>query len=307
MSDDTIYAMKSLKEKAEVFIHDYAKATLFLFFTVVLSGVFYFLLLVVAPKKLQVTFFNVGQGDAIFIETPSGKQMLIDGSASNIILDRLGEEMSYFDRTLDVVIATHGDADHVTGLIPVLSQYTVSTIVVSPVISSSGIFDELQNEIDKEADLGAKVHVAKKGDVIDFGDGVVARVLYPRKNISQKTDTNDASVSAVISYGEHSFLLTGDLSASYESLLIDASLPKRVTVYKAGHHGSKTSSGALLLSRTQPEYVVISAGKDNKYGHPHAETVERLKKYSKEILSTIDKGTVTFLTNGRMLEVKVQN
>jgi competence protein ComEC len=99
--------------------------------------------------------------------------------------------------------------------------------------------------------------------------------------------------------------LTGDLPTAYESSLASSGLlAKNITVYKAGHHGSKTSSGEQLLSYIKPEYAVISAGKDNKYGHPNGEALERLQKYSKEILSTIERGTITFVSDGRIVEVE---
>ena len=119
----------------------------------------------------------------------------------------------------------------------------------------------------------------------------------------KKNDTNDASVSLILTYGDETFLLTGDLPGTEETKLLQSSLPKNVTVYKAGHHGSKYSSSEPLLSYIHPEYAVISAGKDNKYGHPNPEALERLKKYSKEIISTIDRGTISFMADGRMMEV----
>ena len=236
------------------------------------------------PQKLKISFLDVGQGDAIFLQTPSGHDMLIDGGPTNKILERLGKEMNYFDRDIDVVVATHPDADHVTGLIPVLEKYNVRTIVVSPTDGSTGVFTDLQTHIDNE---GADIHVARTGDRIDFGDGVTATVLYPPKNyIPKKNDTNDASVSMVITYGNHTFLLTGDLpssrepkligallslrtSASAERKLVGSSANSNITVYKAGHHGSNTSSGDQLLGYIKPEYTIISAGKDNKLSLIH--------------------------------------
>ncbi len=295
--------MKTLLERVLKCREEYGKVGAFIFLLLIILATGYFCFSASVPKKLQVTFFDIGQGDAIFIETPSGKQMLIDGGASALVLEKLAQEMSYFDNTVDVVVATHGDADHVTGLIPVLRTYDVSIIVESPIQSESGIFRELKNEVTKEVNSGASVRVASRGDVINLGDGVTATILYPKKNISPRIETNDASVSLVLSYGKHSFLLTGDLGSSYEHVLISELLPKKITVYKAGHHGSNTSSGELLLSRIMPEYSIISAGKDNKYGHPHVETVERLQKYSQEILSTIDRGSITFMSDGELMKV----
>ncbi len=300
------YAMKewieNMKQRTKGFIHDYGKVTFVLVSMFVVLISLYILSTLITPQKLRVSFLDVGQGDAILIQTPSGKSMLIDGGATNVIRERVAHEMSYFDRDIDVIIATHPDADHVTGLIPILEKYKVHTIVVSPVDNDTNIFDDLNKHIDDEH---ADVHVAHTGDVIDFHDGVMAQILYPDKNYREKkNNTNDASVSMVVTYGDESFLLTGDLPGTEEPKLLQQDLPKNVTVYKAGHHGSKYSSGEQLLSYIHPEYAVISAGKDNRYGHPNSETLERLQKYSKEIISTIDRGTISFVTDGRMMEVE---
>ena len=227
--------------------------------------------------------------------------MLIDGGVDTRVLERLAQRLSYFDTTIDVVVATHPDADHITGLIPVLEKYTVGHVVTSPVRGHTGVSGELEKSIEHENTV---THVAVRGDEIDFGDGVVAHILYPSDNFhGNEKDTNDASVSMVITYGGESVLLTGDLPSKYEGELLSDVLPHGVTIYKAGHHGSKYSSGDVLLSYIKPEYAVISAGKDNKYGHPNPEAVGRLKVYSKEILSTIEKGTLTFLLDGQSAKV----
>lgn len=297
------FLRKETKERIQLFLVEYGKVVgvsislciFFVSFGVIVSSL--------TPLKLRVSFLDIGQGDAILIQTPSGHDMLIDGGPTNAVLEQLHARMSYFDRDIAVMVATHGDADHITGLIPVLENYKVTRVITSPVESHTGIFDDLIVHIDKE---GAETHIGKRGDVIDFGDGVTAQVLYPSTTISPKTDTNDASVSIVIVYGEHSFLLTGDLSSLHEGELIQPALPKHVTVYKAGHHGSKYSSGEQLLSYIRPEYSVISAGADNKYGHPNPEAITRLQKYSKEIISTGSRGTITFVSDGRMIKVETE-
>jgi beta-lactamase superfamily II metal-dependent hydrolase len=257
-----------------------------------------------SPSKLRVSFLDIGQGDAILIQTPSGKKMLVDGGPSDKVLTRIAEQTSYFTRDIDVMEETHPDADHVTGLIPVLEKYTVRMILETKGIGHTNVFDDLNKHIDNEH---AEVHVAQTGDVIDFHDGVTANILYPPVNyVPKKSDTNDASVSIVVMYGSETFLLTGDLPSTEEGKLITAGVPKDITVYKAGHHGSKYSSGGQLLSYIRPEYSVISAGKDNRYGHPNPEAMARLQKYSKEILSTIDRGTISFVTDGRSMDVETQ-
>ncbi|MEI6810623.1 MAG: MBL fold metallo-hydrolase [Candidatus Nomurabacteria bacterium] len=283
---------------------EYGKLITLIILVFVCVGLALTILSISTVQKLKVSFLDVGQGDAIFIQTPSGKSMLIDGGPNNNVLAKLASKMSYFDRDIDVIEETHPDADHITGLIPVLEKFNIRQIILSRAQSDTKIFDDLNTHIKNEQ---AETHVAQSGDIIDFHDGVIIKIIYPSSNyVAKKNDTNDASVSVEVTYGDETFLLTGDLPSTEESKLISGGLTKNITVYKAGHHGSKYSSGELLLTYIKPEYSVISAGKNNKYGHPNSETIERLQKYSKEILSTIDRGTISFITDGRMMEVETE-
>lgn len=293
---------KEKKEIINTFLCVYGKS-FFFFLGVFLSFIsITFLISLGLPKKLQVSFLDVGQGDSILIQTPSGHDMLIDGGASDRVLENISSKMNYFDRHIDIVIATHADSDHVTGLIPVLQKYTVGHILTSPRKGDTDVFEELEKHIASE---GAEVHVAEGGDGIDFGDGVVVKVLYPEKNfLPRGRETNDASVVVLINYSDQSILLTGDLSSVYESRLLEEGLPRNITIYKAGHHGSKYSSGEQLLSYIKPKYAVISAGKDNRYGHPNEETLNRLKTYGEVTLSTIEQGVITFFLDGKTVEVE---
>lgn len=295
------YTFKMVRDRARVkrFLDDYGKVLAVSFFVIAIGVTIFFLYSLTLPKKLHVTFFDVGQGDSILIQTPSGHEVLIDGGATSLVVKKLSKKMGYFDKHLDVMIATHDDADHITGLVPTLARYEVGTVITSSVDGTSGIDRELDSAVMHE---GAQVHVGVQGEYVDFGDGVVMHILYPLTR-DEHGDTNDASVVTLITYGKHSFLLTGDLSKEREPQALTEELPSFVTVYKAGHHGSKTSSGEALLSRIHPEYVVISAGRDNKYGHPHKETLERLTKYSKEILSTSERGDIEFVSDGESVEV----
>ena len=184
------------KEKLEKIFREYGKI-IFISVLIFVSAITLFeIVFLITPQKLKVSFLDVGQGDAIFIQTPSGKNMLVDGGPNDLIQMRLAKEMSYFDKDIDVMIETHPDADHVTGLIPVLEKYIVKKIITSPTLGHTGIFDDLTKRIENE---NGEVYVAHAGDVIDFHDGVTAQILFPRENyIVKKNDTNDASVSLVI-------------------------------------------------------------------------------------------------------------
>ncbi len=297
--------LKERIENLKKWGRDYGK----LFFIFVCFVIFIFSIYLIfsfsPSRNLKVSFLDVGQGDAIYIESPTHKKMIIDGGPSNIVLERLNKEMNFYDKDIDVLLETHPDSDHITGLIPILENYNVKNIVMSKAQSDTSVSSDLKNHIDMEVkDSGAIVHVAKTGDQIDFGDGVVVKVLYPASNYVDDKNTNDGSVSVEIDYGNENFLLTADLPSNKEDdLIATGMLSKNITIYKAGHHGSKTANSEKLLSYISPYYSVISAGKNNRYGLPNEEIVDRLKKYSKAIFSTIDLGTIEFATDGNNMEV----
>jgi competence protein ComEC len=250
---------------------------------------------------LKVSFFDVGQGDAIFIETPSGKQMLIDGGKNKKIVSELGRTMSFGDRTLDIVLATHPDADHIGGLPEVFKRYDVE-VFVEPGVESKNTLD---NELHERLRAGeAQTLLARAGEIINFGDGVKLEIIFPHTDVSQ-WETNDASIVAKLTYGERSFLLTGDAGIKTENILLR--LPEEfmdVDVLKAGHHGSRTSTSLSFAQAASPSFAVISAGKDNSYGHPHKEVLKILETVGTEIKSTAESGTITFETDGQELRVK---
>lgn len=293
---------EKIPNSLKLFLKEYGKVIFLFSFLVIIFVLFFFIVSFIFPSNLRVSFLDVGQGDAILIQTPSGKNMLIDGGPTNEILSQLGKELSYFDRTIDIMIATHPDADHITGLIPVLEKYKIKNIILSQSDAKTKIVEDFDLHVQEE---GSSLYRARTEDVINFGDDVNALVLYSKNNNEEKKkDTNQFSIALLLMYRDVTFLLTGDLPSNEESHLLTKKLPKNIIIYKAGHHGSDTSSSDQLLSYIKPEYSIISAGKNNSYGHPNPKAIERLQKYSKEILSTIDRGAITFVTDGRMMEVK---
>ena len=246
--------------------------------------------------RLEVYFLDVGQGDAIFIETPSKKQILIDGGRNRKVLSELGKIMPFGDRSIDVVIATHPDADHIGGLPEVASRYNIG-IFLEPGVESQGELNQI---------LHSRVapKLARRGQVINFGDGARLRILFPDRDVS-KWETNDASIVAKLEYGGSSFLFTGDSPISSENILLslDAEILNS-DVLKAGHHGSRTSTSLTFAEVVSPEYAIISAGKNNSYGHPHKEVMNILEKVGARIISTAEEGTIRFETDGVELELK---
>ena len=268
-----------------------------------LFGSYYFYINFSNINNLRISFLDVGQGDAIFIETKDRKQILIDGGPNNEVLKGLAKNMAFFDRKIDLVIATHPDADHITGLISVLQKYNVEKILISNVSAKTGIFDSFNDEILRR-DI-SDIYIGNLGDEIILGDGITFKIIYPLSESVRGGDTNANSIVSLLSYGDHSFLLTGDLPETGENRIISY-LPRNITLLKAAHHGSNTSSSNIFLNYLKPFYTIISAGKDNRYGHPHAEVMERLSKNSKSILNTIEDGTITFVSNGRDLRIETE-
>jgi len=252
---------------------------------------------------LTVYFLNVGQGDAILIDSPNRLRMLIDGGRNRKVLTELGKILPFSDRRIDVVLATHPDADHVGGLPEVVSRYKVGVFLESGVESDSTVADELKNRIEQKniPDL-----LARRGMVVNFGDGARLQILFPLSGQDVSNwETNNASIVARLVYKDKIFMFTGDSPVDIENVLVNLdSTSLGSDVLKAGHHGSRTSTSLRYAQAVSPEYAVISAGKDNGYGHPHKEVLDILEQVGAKIISTIKSGTIVFETDGKTLEIK---
>lgn len=270
--------------------------TIFITVPFVVTVCIWFLFFHQTESVLKIAFLDVGQGDAIFIETPSGKQVLVDGGVGTKVLGELANQMSFFDRTIDVVVATHPDADHIGGLSGVFDFYRVLNVLDPGVTSDTATYRAYAERRDAE---GGRYIVARRGQLISFGDGVYIRVLYPERDMGGVSDTNSASIVLELMYGETDVLLTGDAPKAVESYLTSLDGEDlRADILKVGHHGSKTSTDEKFLSTVAPVIAIISAGTDNRYGHPHAEVLERLTRASTTILSTYELGTIVLESDG---------
>lgn len=250
-----------------------------------------------APQGLQVSFLDVGQGDSILITGPTGIQILIDGGKDRSVLRQLPQLMGPLDRTLDMVVATHPDADHIGGLPDVFRVYRVFYFVEPGRVGDTSFYERLDASVVSEA--GQKTILARRDMRIHLGDGAYADILFPEGDVEKLREANDASIVMRVVYGETEFLLTGDAPIWVEDRIVSAyGTALESDVLKAGHHGSRTSTGASWLSVVDPEIVVVSAGKDNSYGHPHPEVLERVTASGASVVSTIDEGTVTFVSDG---------
>lgn len=252
---------------------------------------------------LHVVFLDVGQGDAIFVQTPSGRQILIDGGPSErVLLDRLGKRMAFWDRSIDMVLLTHPDLDHITGLLPVLERYRVDRIVYRDVDASASEYERWTELVVAE---DADVYVGASGLEVELDEGVRLTVLHPGADLGDRRGTghNNASVVARLEYGSVSVLLTGDMEADVERRLLADGVPVRSTVLKLAHHGSCTSTSAAFLEAVAPDLAVISVG-ENDFGHPCDVVLARLEAWADDmgrdlpLFRTDQDGAIEVVTDG---------
>jgi competence protein ComEC len=255
--------------------------------------------------KVTVAFLDIGQGDAIFIEASNGNQVLIDGGPpSGRVLSELGEVMPFYDRDIDVVIATHPDQDHIGGLPEVFRRYRVGVLFEPGISSENGDYLALEQS---GKGAGAQKILARAGMKIYLDKNTILEIFYPEGDLPGRIDTNRASVVVQLTYGKESFLFTGDLPKEEEEFLV-----KRYgnilhsSVLKFGHHGSRTSTSEMFLADVAPEYGVVSAGSENKYGHPNKETLNLAEKYHIPVLRTDLEGRIVFTTDGKTLTYRMQ-
>lgn len=273
----------------------------FVFLVILIIFIWFFVLNRNKEQYLKVVFLDVGQGDAIYIESPNKKQILIDGGPDAKLLSELGKVMPFADRSIDMIIATHGDMDHIGGLSILSDNYNIDNILVSGNNSSSQISDSLDEKIKK---YNIKKIIAKRGMhiVMDDKENIYLDILFPDRDVSN-FDTNDSSIVAKLTHKNNSFMFTGDASLYTENLIewnekedtLDSD------VLKLGHHGAKTSSSILWLEKITPDIAIISAGKNNKYGHPSKDVIDRLNNLKIPYLNTANVGNIIFKSDGMKL------
>jgi competence protein ComEC len=249
--------------------------------------------------QARVVFLNVGQGDSVYIQSPSGRTMLVDGGAGAHVLSELAAVMPAFSHHIDVVLGTHPDADHIGGLVDVLRSYTAGRVVYHHMVHDTPQVRVFEEEIVKEGVVWAD---PQRGDVYDLGAGMKVQILFPDRPL-QGVETNDASVVARVLYGSSTVLLTGDAPRGVEKYLVqlDGALLQS-DVLKAGHHGSKTSSAEAFLQTVAPRYGVYSRGCDNTYGHPNQGIVAIFNAFKVRTFDTCTHGRIEFVLTGSGVE-----
>ncbi len=268
-------------------------------------GVFAWSTFSIASQKdglLKVYFLDVGQGDGIFIETPNGNQVLVDGGPDSKIVQELAEVMPFYDREIDLVVVSHPHADHITGLVEVLERYDVGNILEAKEFYNSPVFNVWQKAQEEE---GAKLIEAGVGMEVDLGNGVRLKVIYPDKSYKGVllSKPHQANVVLKLSYKNFELLLTGDMEKSIESELIDRGIDVRADILKVGHHGSKTSSLENFLRTVQPQLAFIQVGQKNLYRHPSPEITQRLENFGIKYYRTDLDGHMKVATDGETIKV----
>ncbi len=241
-------------------------------------------------RGLTFAMLDVGQGDALFIESPTGTQIMFDGGPARRVLGPLARVMSPFDRSIDAIVITNPDADHIGGFTDILKNYKVGAVFEPGTLNDSKTFQNLKTEIKNQniPDI-----LAKKGMRLDIGGGAMIDILFPDQDVSAWT-SNDGSIVARLTYGDTSIMLTGDATMKTEKIILGENTPSvlRSTILKVGHHGSRTSTSGEFAKAVSPTYALISDGKDNKYGHPHPETLTTLAQFGAKIFRTDLLGTI---------------
>lgn len=243
---------------------------------------------------LDVHFIDVGQGDSILAES-DGHYMLIDAGEN----DQAGTVISYLKAEgvtkLDYVIGTHPHSDHIGGLDKVIDTFPVDKVFLPPVEHTTKTFEDV---LDSIASRGLKITKPKPGDSYDLGNASFT-ILSPVKDYGN--DLNNWSVGIRLTYGDNSFVMCGDAENQAEEDILNSGAVLKADVLKAGHHGSSTSTSNAFLKKVSPSWVVIQCGKGNSYGHPHKETMEKLKKAGCQILRTDEEGTITAFSDGKTI------
>lgn len=248
---------------------------------------------------MKVEFLDVGQGDAIFIQTYTGNQILVDGGPSSKVLSELGKSMPPFDRTIDLLILTHPDADHVTGLVEVMKRYKVKKILFTGVQVDTGADREFEKLIEQNR---IETIYARQGQRVWLDNSTVFDIYWPGPQPREVIKSaNDTSIIGKLSFGQTQILLTGDATSKVEEEILSL-FNLDSDLLKVGHHGSKTSTTQELLNEVTPDIAVIQVGADNTYGHPTPEVMDRLTAIGTQIFRTDIDGTIRFISDGIILK-----
>ncbi len=260
-----------------------------------------------AVRGLIITILDVGQGDSILIESPSGKRMLIDGGESKmgqkVVVPFLRKQGI---KELDLVVLTHPHEDHLGGLPAVLENIKVKRVLDPGFNYNSRSYRRFLDLVRRNS---IKYGIARAGQTISLGDNVEGRILHPSYACQEdEGNVNNWSVVMRLCFGRFSIMLTGDNEQEGEEKILGLYSAGALasTILKAGHHGSATSTSAEFLGLVSPQVAVISCGRRNKFRHPHKSTLKRLEEAGIKVIRTDENGAVTIRSDGQSYSIALQ-
>jgi len=262
-------------------------------------------------EKVKITFLDIGQGDATFIEFPNGEQMLVDCAIDARIIEALGRVMSFYDKSIDYLLVTHPDLDHYGGCTDVLQRFDVGNVV----------YTGLQKDYNEQWQAFWQAIQAEKSTYFEIDSEDVWEIasttihfLYPDHSIGQdshipglakEANANNTSIVFKLSYGDMDVLLTGDAEEELEAYLIETYQDQLgVEVLKASHHGSGGSSIVDFVNLVSPDHTVISAGLDNQYHHPSRRVLKRLERAKSQVWRTDTQGDIELTISRDRVDIK---
>lgn len=244
---------------------------------------------------LQVIFLDIGQGDSILIKTSQGKNILIDGGPDNSVIYQISKFLPFFSKKIDLIILTHPDSDHLTGLIEILKRFLVKEIWENGTESPEPEFLAWKDLISQK-DIDYKI--IQQGEILKIQPNLILEILLPNQNLlAEKKDLNTTSIVAKLTFDQIDFLLTGDADFIAEKEMINQKLDISVEILKIAHHGSKYSSSLEFLEAVNPELAIIPVG-ENKFGHPSRRVLKNLQNLEISVLTTQNEGNIRIFSDG---------
>jgi competence protein ComEC len=254
-----------------------------------------------STQKLEIVFLDVGQGDATLVTTPNGRQILIDAGVKNNLGQTLSQYMSASDRSLDLIVMTHPDLDHVGGMVSLVDRYDIDLIMHSGLLAGAPVYAAIAERVNQK---NIKTMTAEAGQVIQLDTDVHLEIYSPYSEY-ESLESNEFSIIARLVYKDTSVMLTGDAVKVNEYEVVETYRDRlKSDILKVGHHGSQTSTSDVFVETVNPEYGVISAGCSNRFGHPHGNVLTTLFTNQVEVFDTCNDGDVIFKSNGEFWQVK---
>lgn len=255
-----------------------------------------------SDHNFEITFLDVGQGDAILIRTPENQKILVDAGPAGAIMEAIPKELNFWERRIDLAILTHPDVDHAAGFVEILDRFEVERILLTGIEASSEWYREILRKITEQ-----NIPTLVADDELDLSFGEVKLdIFWPTEPLAGKfvEDANASSISFQVNFGKTAAILTGDLPIENEKIILQNLPILKAQILKLGHHGSKTSSSVEWINTINPKFVVVSAGAYNHFGHPAKEVLARVA--DREIFSTAENGNLKFISDGEKWKIELE-